>query len=102
MDDDAGAGVVVSLASSSPSAISSSFALLALQHRGEREREEGRGGRWDLAAVKSSFNKGFSYSMAFHKSQFAQCSPCVDVCMYVYVYVCIHVYVRVCMCVSDN
>ena len=38
MDDDAGAGVVVSLASSSPSAISSSFALLALQHRGERER----------------------------------------------------------------
>ena len=78
------------------------FALLALQHRGEREREEGRGGRWDLAAVKSSFNKGFSYSMAFHKSQFAQCSPCVGVCMYVYVYVCIHVYVRVCMCVSDN
>ena len=101
MDGDAGAGVVVSLASSSPSAISSSFALLALQHRGEREKRGG-GGRWDLAAVKSSFNKGFSYSMAFHKSQFAQCSPCVDVCMYVYVYVCIHVYVRVCMCVSDN
>ena len=43
MDDDAGAGVVVSLASSSPSAISSSFALLALQHRGEREKRGGGG-----------------------------------------------------------
>ena len=68
----------------------------------ERERRGEGGGRWDLAAVKSSFNKGFFYSMAFHKSQFAQCSPYVDVCMYVYVYVCIHVYMRVCMCVSDN